>query len=207
MSVVTHPTPALPSEPPAVPAETIWRLSVEQYHQMIRTGILTEDDPVELLEGWLVAKMPRNPPHRLATQLARVALEGLLSSSWFVDAQEPITTRDSEPEPDVVVVRGNRRDYARRHPGPEDIGMVVEVAESSLPRDRGIKMRLYASAGIPVYWILNLAESRLEVYSDPTGPVEVPGFRVHTDYSVTDEVPVVVDGNEIGRISVRELLP
>ncbi|HTE17796.1 MAG TPA: Uma2 family endonuclease [Armatimonadota bacterium] len=207
MSAVTHPTRTVHSEPAAVPAEEIWRLSVEQYHQMVRTGILIEDDPVELLDGLLVASPPKTPRHRLATQLNRIALERLVPACWLVDAHEPITTGDSEPEPDVAVVRGDSRQYLHRHPGPEDIGMVVEVAESSLPRDRGIKMRLYASAGIPVYWILNLAEGRLEVYSDPTGPVEAPGFRLHTDYSGTDEAPVVLDGIEIGRIPVRELLP
>jgi hypothetical protein len=71
---------------------------------MIRAGILTDDDPVELLEGWLVPKMPKNPPHRITTRLTREALVGILPTGWYVDTQEPITTADSEPEPDVVVV-------------------------------------------------------------------------------------------------------
>lgn len=69
-----------------VPSDPVWRLSVGQYQQMVRAGILTEDDPVELLEGWLITKMPKNPPRRLATQLTRESLAGLLPTGWFVDA-------------------------------------------------------------------------------------------------------------------------
>ena len=103
-----------------VPVEPIWQLRIEQYHQMIRTGILTDDDPVELLEGWLVTKMPKNPSHRLTTQLTCEALSGLIPAGYYVDDQEPLTTDESEPEPDVMIVRGHRRDYRDRHPGPAD---------------------------------------------------------------------------------------
>src|SRR5947209_7884549 len=94
----------------------LWQLSVGQYHQMIQTGILTDDDPVELLEGWLVTKMPKNPPHRLTTQLTREALAPLLPAGYYVDDQEPMTTDESEPEPDVMIVRGTRRNYRDRYP-------------------------------------------------------------------------------------------
>src|SRR5438105_7391720 len=89
---------------PAVLRDFIWRLSVSQYHNMVQTGVLTEDDPVELLEGWLVQKMPTKPLHRLTTEAIREALEGLLPVGWHVNVQEPITTETSEPEPDVSVV-------------------------------------------------------------------------------------------------------
>src|SRR5438105_9467158 len=109
--------PSLNGRTLAVPTEPIFRLSVDQYHAMIHAGILTDDDPVELLEGWLVAKMPKNPPHRAVTRLIRQVLERLVPAEWYVDSQEPITTDDSEPEPDVVVVRGETRHYLDRHPG------------------------------------------------------------------------------------------
>src|SRR3954454_16855805 len=105
MSAITQPTLA-PVRPPAVPTDPIWRLSVDQYHEMIRTGILTEDHPAELLDGWLVPKTPRSPAHRAATPLLRTAIEGVVPAGWYVDTQEPITTADSEPEPDGMVVRG-----------------------------------------------------------------------------------------------------
>jgi Uma2 family endonuclease len=191
----------------AVPPDVIWRLSVDQYHAMIHAGILTDDDPVELLEGWLVAKMPKNPPHRAVTRLIRQVLERLVPAEWYVDSQEPITTDDSEPEPDVVVVRGETRHYLDRHPGPHDVGLVIEVADTTLQRDRGFKKRLYARAGIPVYWLVNLSDNQCEVYTEPSGPEPQPDYRQRQDYGTSDVIPVVLAGVEIGRIAVRELLP
>jgi Uma2 family endonuclease len=169
MSATTPSVSAVSEQSTAVPADVIWRFSVDQYHAMIRAGILTEDDPVELLEGWLVTKMPKNPRHSVATRLIRQALEGLLPPGWYVDTQEPLTTADSEPEPDVVVVCGDRRQYLDHHPGPQDVALVVEVADSTLQRDRSLKKRLYAAAGIPAYWIVNLLDSQFEVYTDWKG--------------------------------------
>lgn len=83
--------------------------------------------------------MPKNPPHRAATKLTRNALEAIVPSGWYVDAQEPITLEDSEPEPDVVIVRGNTRDYLARHPGSQDLALVVEISDSTLERDRTSK--------------------------------------------------------------------
>jgi len=191
----------------AVPPDVIWRLSVDQYHAMIHTGILTDDDPVELLEGWLVAKMPKNPPHRAVTRLLRQVLERLVPAEWYVDSQEPITTDDSEPEPDVVVVRGETRHYLDRHPGPNDVGLVIEVADTTLQRDRGFKKRLYARVGIPVYWIVNLSDNQCEVYTEPSGSGPQPDYRQRQDYGASDIIPVVLAGIEVGRIAVRELLP
>lgn len=207
MSVLTPIVPLATGASATVPTEPIWRLSVEQYHEMIRAGILTEDDPVELLEGWLVTKMPKNPPHRLATQLTRESLARLWPAGWYVDAQEPITTTESEPEPDVVVVRGERRQYRDRHPGPQDLALLVEVSDATLQRDRGAKKRLYARAGIAVYWIVNLLESQVEVYTDPSGPADQPDYRQHHVYGLADAVPLVIEGREVGRLAVRELLP
>ena len=134
---------------PVVPTEPIYRLSVDQYHALIEYGKLLEDDSIELLEGWLVPKMPKNPPHRLSTRRVRGKLEALIPPGWYVDSQEPITTLESEPEPDDVVVRGHPDDYANRHPGPHDLGLIVEVADASLKRDRTLKKRIYARANIP----------------------------------------------------------
>lgn len=190
----------------AVPDSPIWRLSIAQYHQMVQSGILTDDDPVELLEGWLVTKMPKNPPHRLATQLLREALAQLAPAGWYVDAQEPITTADSEPEPDVVIVRGDRRLYRDRHPGPAEIALVVEVADSTLQRDRTTKQRLYAAAGIVAYWIVNLVEGQVEVYHEPTGPSAAPGYARRTDYRRDESIPLLLDGQFVGSVAVELVL-
>src|SRR2546421_6492315 len=97
---------AIPSIPrPAPPEEPVFLLTVEQYHTMIEAGVLTDDDPVELLEGVLVFKMPKNPRHRLAVRLLLDAINGLLPPGWHTQSQEPVTLEDGEPEPDGAVVR------------------------------------------------------------------------------------------------------
>ena len=188
-------------------AEPIWPLSVGQYHGMINAGILTEDDPVELLEGLLIPKMPKKPPHSLATELTREALTPLLPLGWHVKGQEPITTEDSEPEPDAAIIRGARRDYLERHPLPEDVAIVIEVSDTTLNRDPGLKKRIYARAGIQVYWIINLPENRIEVYTEPTGKAEEPDYQRRQDYFPDDEVPVIIEAREVARLAARELLP
>jgi Uma2 family endonuclease len=207
MSISIPQTRSVTGPPAGRPEDVIWRLSVEQYHEMIRAGILTSDDPVELLEGWLVCKMPKSPSHRISVRLTRDALQAVVPAGWYVDSQEPITLADSEPEPDVTVIRGETRDYFDRHPGPTDLALVVEVADTTLERDRRVKKRLYALAGLVIYWIINLSELLVEVYTEPSGPAEEPDYRERRDYGVDDSVPVVIEGREVGRIDVRELLP
>ncbi|NJK75962.1 MAG: Uma2 family endonuclease [Oscillatoriales cyanobacterium RU_3_3] len=191
----------------AIPNDLILRLSVEQYHAMIQAGILTDDDPVELLEGLLVFKMAKNPPHRLATGLGRTALENILPRGWYVDSQEPITLQNSEPEPDIAVIRGDRRQYHDRHPGAEDIAMIIEISDSTLQRDRTIKKRIYACAGIAIYWIVNLAESRVEVYDRPSGNTAQPDYDRMLNYERSFSIPVIIEGIEIGAIDVNSILP
>jgi Uma2 family endonuclease len=124
-----------------------------------------------------------------------------------VDSQEPFTTGDSEPEPDVMVVRGALRDYPDGHPRAEHVALVVEVADTSLRTDRGTKKRAYARAGIPVYWIVNLVDRCIEVYTDPTGPTEEPDYHQRREYSPNETIAVVFDGVEVGALPVAELLP
>jgi Uma2 family endonuclease len=209
-SAMTSPTPvpgAPAPLPPAVPDEPIYRLSVDQYHKMIAAGIIDDDDPVELLEGWLVQKMGKNPPHSFSTGQLRTGLESVIPAGWYVDSQEPVTGDTSEPEPDARVVRGKRRDYLKRHPRPDETPLVGEVSDSTLRRDRGFKMRIYARAGILVYWIVNLIDRQIEVYTDPTGPAKKPTYRQRQDYKPGEEVPVVIEGREVGRLAVKDLLP
>ena len=112
------------STPPAPITDPVWRLSVDQYHAMIDSGILNENTPVELVEGILLEKMPQNPPHSFVTDAVRSALAALVPDA-YVRAQAPITLPDSEPEPDVVVAVGARRQFFHRHPGATDIALVV----------------------------------------------------------------------------------
>jgi Uma2 family endonuclease len=104
----------------------------------------------------------------------------------------------------VAIVRGTRAAFRGRHPEPADIALITEVGDASLARDRGDKWVAYGRAGIPVYWIVNLRDRQVEVYtnSDPAG-----GYRFRVDYRPGDDVPVVIDGREVGRIAVTDLLP
>lgn len=174
---------------------------------MIQNGILTDDDPVELLEGWLVLKMPKKPAHTLTTQLTRDALARLLPAHWFINDQEPITTADSESEPDVVIVRGQRLHYANRHPSAHDIAIMIEVADATLQRNRSNKKRLYARAGISSYWIINLVERQIEVYTIPTTIDDIPDYQQRRDYRDEEALPIILAELEIGRIRVREVIP
>ncbi len=187
--------------------DRLYRLSVGQYHEMARLGILAEGAPIELLDGWLVTKMPIKPSHRISTHSARVALERVTPAGWYVDQQNPVLLGNSEPEPDISVVRGDTRDYRDRHPGPEDVALVIEVSEATLGGDRKLKKPLYARAGIPVYWIVNIRDRQIEVYTEPSGPADLPDYHGRQDYGPMDAVPLVIEGREVTRLAVAELLP
>ena len=199
--------PTKEEEQDSVIPSSIYRLSVAQYHAMIDAGVFTEDDPIELLEGWLVTKMPKNPAHIYSTQMIKDMLVRLLPPEWFVNSQDPFTAVDSEPEPDAIVVRGDRRDYRTRKPSPEEISLVIEVSDSTLRQDRTLKKRLYAAWGIPVYWIINLVNNQIEVYTEPIGAGRKATYNREQVYGVEDAVPVVVDGRSLATIPAKEILP
>jgi Uma2 family endonuclease len=201
------PSTGQPTPPGLLAAAGFFRLTVDEYHRMIEANILTTDDRVELLDGYLVNKMPQNSPHGSTLERLTEDLTRLKPAGWRVRIQSPITLARSEPEPDAAVVRGDRHTFDARHPGGSDFGVVIEVADSSLALDRREKGRLYAEAGIPVYWIVNVANRQIEVYADPNTAADPPAYRTRTDYPPGDAVPVVLDGAAVGTIAVSELLP
>ena len=190
-----------------VPIDALWRISVSQYHAMIDSGALTEADTIELLQGWLVAKMPKKPKHSTITRIIRKLLSEIVPSGWYVDSQEPLTTSDSEPEPDVMVIRGTALDYLEHHPGPEDVAFVVEVSDATLNRDRTMKKQLYAAAAIPVYWVVNLPDSQVEVYSQPFVGVSQPDYKQRQTYGLSESVSVWIGAELVGEIPVVQLFP
>jgi len=157
--------------------ELVYRHTVEEYHEMIANGSIVEGEPFELLDGQIVRKvrsangedmMTVGVEHALiVSRLARMttAFEPL---GCHIRSQQPVTMppRD-EPEPDATVIRGTLEDYTTRHPYPSDVLCIIEVADSSLPRDRGYKLQLYANAGIPMYVIVNLLDRVIEVHENP----------------------------------------
>lgn len=171
---------------PRLGAGVLWRLSIEQYHRMIDAGVIEEGAPVELIDGFLVTKdcgrgpgMGHGPRHAAAVRRTYRLLLSIVPVGWIVQCQLPITLGSvplskggSEPEPDVAVVAGPEARYSDRHPGCADVGLLVEAADTSLDYDRLSKGRVYASAGIPRYWIVNLRERKLEVYTQPDASEE-----------------------------------
>jgi Uma2 family endonuclease len=144
--------------------------TIGEYHQMIQAGILLDGEPVELLEGWMVKKVSRGSTHDAVVQALNKRLLRLVPAGWDVRGQSAVTLGgDSEPEPDFALVRGDEATYRNRHPGPADIGLIVEVSSSSLRVDRTGKGRIYAANGIPVYWVVNVVDKVIEVYTQPAG--------------------------------------
>jgi hypothetical protein len=203
---VTKPPRKAAPLPPAIPPFPIYRLTVEQYHKLAEIGVLTANDRVELIHGWLVPKMTVNPPHNYAVNALMQAFLALAGTAATVRIQQPITTPDSEPEPDAVLAVGSNADYKKRHPKPSECALVAEVAESSLREDRTTKLELYAGAKVAVYWIVNLVDRRVEVYTQPKGGKN-PAYKTRTDYGPDDAAPVVVAGKQVGTVAVKELLP
>jgi Uma2 family endonuclease len=161
---------AIAGRPSVVP------LTVHQYHRMIELGILEEGEPIELLDGLLVRKdrgaeegdVTVSPLHGVSVTKIMGLAATLKTHGLHVRIQQPITIPpDHEPEPDAAIVRGSIDAYTANHPGPDDVAVVIEVADSSLGRDRGVKQRIYATAAIPQYVIVNLRERVVEVYEVP----------------------------------------
>jgi len=143
--------------------------TVDDYHRMVETGVLTGNDRVELLEGQVIEMNPQLPPHAATTQRAFRYLDRLLETVAYVRMQLPVMLKPkSEPEPDIAVVRIDANEYGDRHPTPEDIFLIIEVADSKLLGDRQQKALIYAKAGIADYWILDVNAKQVYVFREPT---------------------------------------
>lgn len=185
----------------------LWRISVQRYHEMVDAGVITSDDRVELLDGLMVSKPVVKPPHAYATDCASDILRDQLPTHYFIGTQRPLTLSASEPHPDLMVLRGNRRDYAVRHPYAGDVALVVEISDSTLLTDRLTKQRIYAADEIPVYWIVNLPDRQIEVHSQPQSSGSEPMYARREVYVASDSVPLMIDGETVTRIAVSDLLP
>lgn len=185
----------------------LYRLSLEKYHQLAEAGILSSEDNVELIHGYLIAKEKKTPLHCLGNDLTDDELRKRVPDGFFVSNKGAITLTDSEPEPDVSVVRGRLRDYLKHHPYATDTCLVVEASETHLAFDRTTKKRLYAAERIPVYWIVNLIDHVLEVHTDPHGNGDQADYATIQRFGPADQVPLTIAGQALGTIPVRDLLP
>ena len=146
------------------------RLTREEYHRLGEAGILGEDDRVELLDGQLVDMSPIGPRHALAVDALTKLLVMAVGERASVRVQNPIELdARTEPQPDIALVRRPWRSYPTTHPGPEDVFLLIEVADASLEIDRGAKLELYARAGIRELWIVDLTTDGVFVHRKPRG--------------------------------------
>jgi Uma2 family endonuclease len=178
-----------------------------EYEALVEQGVFTTEDRIELIDGLLVVAEPQSSRHYTAIKLVERALQRAFGDGWTVRTQGPIALDEaSVPEPDVAVVRGDLRDYARAHPAAPVL--VVEVTLSSFTLDRRYKSSLYARAGRPEYWIVNLVDSVLEVRRAPTPSPPAPYGWDYGEVAVfgpRDSVSPLAAPH--ARISVADLLP
>ena len=184
-----------------------YRLTVAKYEEMAHHGVLGPGDKVELLHGMLASKMTTHTPHTFATVRLDRILESRCGRNWCVRSQQPVlVSDDGMPEPDVSVAQGRLDDYLERHPVAAQTALVVEVTDSSLRFDLGVKLALYAAALIPEYWVVDLANDKLHVHTVPRAG-ENPGYRSVIVLGRGDEVPLTLGGEAFGAIRVGDFLP
>ncbi|MEL7036212.1 MAG: Uma2 family endonuclease [Cyanobacteria bacterium J06592_8] len=192
----------MPTKEPSL--ETFLRLwTVEDYHRMVEVGILQPDESVELIAGQIIRIIsPQGRPHSSAIRRTRRLLEKALGEQVFVQTQLPIQLNNySEPEPDVAVVRPDSRDYIDHHPTASDVYLIVEVADSTLKKDRDIKAKEYAASGIEDYWLLDVENRQLYVFQDPTSEGYQQQLILPEDETVTPQrFPEI-------RVKIQDILP
>ncbi|MEG4034967.1 Uma2 family endonuclease [Microcoleus sp. S36b_A4] len=150
-------------------AFTLRKWTVKEYHKLGEMGFFHPEERVELLSGNIIKMSAKGTAHTSATRRTASVLRDLLGNQAAIYTQDPIALDDnSEPEPDIAVVRIDPFDYATHHPTPSEVYLIIEVADSSLTFDREIKAKAYARSGIADYWVLNVGDRQLHVFREPT---------------------------------------
>ena len=185
-----------------------YRIGRGRFERMIAAGLFAADRAVFLWEGRLVRKMTAGHAHFITVSLLYQSVLAMLAPGWTAIQEQPVVIDEhSLPEPDLAIIRGSLRDYLKRRPNALDVGLLIEVADSSLLQDSRVKLRVYAQARLPHYWIVNIAERRIETYEAPVNREDGPSYAVRRDYGAGQRVPVILDGEQVGAIAVDEVLP
>ena len=185
-----------------------YKLTVRQFEKMIDAGVFPDDASVELLGGILVEQMTKNPPHDFCIEHLSDVLKALSLDNLRVREEKSAELGENWcPEPDISVVRGPKDRYRKTRPGPKDIVLLVEVSESTYSIDRVVKWHGYAAARIPVYWIVNLSSRIVEVYSNPSGRGKTARYRDSAAFGPGEQVTVVIENIEVGKVAVDSFLP
>lgn len=184
-----------------------YRLNIGQFRKMLDAGVFPEGVHPELLGG-IVVSTTRHEPHNFAVGSLGDWVRPLLPES--VHLREEKSARfgqDWMPEPDLAMARGRRSDYRDQLPELRRFVIAIEVADTTYAKDRGIKWVQYAAARIPAYWIVNLPDRRVEVYTAPIGNDGSARYQDSVFHDEAGAVPVAIEGREVGRIAVKDILP
>jgi Uma2 family endonuclease len=146
-----------------------WRFNVRDYEAMYKSGVLTEDDRVELIAGEVRAMSPIGATHAGSVNLLVSVLSALLGKNYVIAVQNPVRINEyNEPQPDLAVLKAREDFYRTSHPTPADVLLLIEVADTSVAYDRLEKIPRYAAAGIPEVWLMNTLEKYIEQYTEPS---------------------------------------
>jgi Uma2 family endonuclease len=183
-----------------------YRLTVQQFLKMKAANVFDEDR-VELLGGTLYP-LTADAPHAFSVSGLGELIRRRLPTDWTVWEDKGVhLDRFWLPRPNIAVLKVPLMTFACRLPQPQDIALLVEIADTTYPRDSGIKLRQYAHARVPEYWIVHLEHRQVEVYRDPHGRGGKAKYRSVEIYRDDVEIPIVLDGQDLGRLAVREFLP
>jgi Uma2 family endonuclease len=185
----------------------IYLFTADQLLQMIEHGIIPDEVDVELWNG-VIYKMTKGAGHNYTVAATGEALRGVVPPGYHVrEEKSGRYGRYNLPEPDVMVVRGPASAFKRQHPQLSDVALVVEVCHHSPEQDCGKKSGWYAEAGIPVYWVINIAARAVDVFSRPEKGDAGTSYAIRVTVAEGGELVIVVDGRELGRVAVADLLP
>jgi Uma2 family endonuclease len=185
-------------------------MTAEEYFRAIDADVFAHNRRIELWEGYIHEKMAKKLPHTVSQGKIMLALTQHLPEGWTLWPEGPILIDDfTAPLPDLAIVRGRLDDYYRRGSNPKsgEIGLVIEVAETSRRKNPSESLKVYARAELPHYWLVNLVAARVEVYSQPRIEGAVASYAMVHMFESGNDVPLVLENQEVARIPVRDILP
>jgi Uma2 family endonuclease len=194
-----------PVEAPSSPVEMPYLFSVDEFYRMIDLDIFPDDARVGLWEGRVYQEMAKNHPHSFSWARLNATLFPLLPAGWSLWAECSVTiSPDKAPLPDMLILRGDLEVYRGRRPEAADVAVLIEVADSSLKIDMSTKLRAYAEAGIPIYWVVNLRDGVIHVHSDPIAAEE--RYASMSTIGLDGSIPFVLDGRHVAMIPAAAIL-
>ncbi len=159
----------------------------EDYHRMVKAGVLAEDEKVELISGNIITMSPIGIKHLATVNRFTWIFKKMLSDDYILSIQNPVCINDySEPEPDIAVLNYKKNFYDNKKPTPTDIPLIIEVSDTTLEKDQELKMPLYAKAGIAESWVVDLNNSKIFVFTDPS----LKGYLTKRLYFPGDQIEV-----------------